>query len=39
MFEPDGKRCALGYPNADHRGEVALEDRTSLVFCKEFDLA
>lgn len=36
LDEPSG-RCALGYPNEDHRERPL--DGDSVVFCKEFELA
>jgi hypothetical protein len=35
-FDPEGQRCANGYPTAPHRA-AALETQ-ELVFCKEFEL-
>ncbi|HEX6277665.1 MAG TPA: hypothetical protein VFZ53_31700 [Polyangiaceae bacterium] len=37
-FEPDGARCANGYPTFPH-ARVDLASRRHLEFCKEFDFA
>ena len=37
-FDPDGERCALGYPIAPHR-DASLEARDEVIFCKAFELA
>lgn len=40
-FDPDdavsSRRCALGYPNAEHLA-ASLDIGAELVFCKEFEL-
>ncbi|MBX3183353.1 MAG: hypothetical protein KIT72_03700 [Polyangiaceae bacterium] len=36
-FEPEAERCALGFPNDEHR--ALTPSSTTLVFCKEFELA
>lgn len=36
-FAPTEERCALGFPNEEHRSLAP--DATTLVFCKEFELA
>ena len=35
-FDPDGDRCALGYPTEPHRSP-SLDDRSEVVFCKAFE--
>jgi hypothetical protein len=37
-FEPEGERCANGYPTAPH-ARVDLAARRHLEFCKEFEFA
>jgi hypothetical protein len=37
-FEPEGERCANGYPTAPH-ARIDLAVRRHLEFCKEFDFA
>lgn len=36
-FDPEGVRCAEGYPHAPHRG-VRMERVRELLFCKSFEL-
>ncbi len=37
-FDPEARRCANGYPTAEHRARP-LERVEHWVFCKEFELA
>ena len=37
-FEPEGRGCAEGFPNAPHR-DVNVARTTALEFCKSFELA
>jgi hypothetical protein len=37
-FAPEREACGNGYPTEPHRG-VNLGERSSLEFCKEFELA
>jgi hypothetical protein len=36
-FDPDARRCSLGYPSGVHE-ESSLEGRDEVVFCKHFEL-
>lgn len=37
-FEPDGARCAYGYPTEPHRA-FELDGRGEIIFCKTFELS
>jgi hypothetical protein len=36
-FDPETRRCSLGFPNEEHL-EASLEGRREIVFCKAFEL-
>ncbi len=37
-FDPDGARCAYGFPTEPHR-RLPLADEREFTFCKAFELA
>lgn len=36
-YDPEGDRCALGFPHAPHV-DPSLDGRAEVVFCKAFEL-
>jgi len=38
QFDPEARRCSLGFPNEAHR-DPSLEGRAEVTFCKAFELA
>jgi len=37
QYDPEGDRCSLGYPHADHKS-ADLDHREDVIFCKAFEL-